>query len=616
MPEARAAPGDRLLRLDLRLAITLLLMLGMLAPLLVVPGTFFPYVVPRNVLFRVAVELSAALLLARITIGGRRLDLRGEAVLVALFAYLAAITLSAIVSPARSHSVFGDFERMGGVWAWLHLVLFFLVLRSLDRRYLMWLLRGAVAISVCASAHAIIERFFGLSGWTTGGLSLVGNPGLFAGYLLMAIPLAAYLGGQRGKDRWAYLAAAAVNLVALVLTQNRSSVLGLMLGTVVAALLVGLVGDGKRRRWVPFGYSAGVAVLLIALVAMARGAGDDRGRDGIPGVIGRLALTDFTGRDASRAIQWEAALAGFRDRPVLGYGPENHHLVWSANFDPRAYDLGADVFDRTHNAFLEALATTGIVGMSAFIAIWWSVGYSLYRALRSGRLSAWELSMFAGANVAYAVYLAFWFVDLNAAMLWLLAAAVVAARSNPAGIVQERRSAGPRSSAIGAAGLVVTGFVLAFVLQRHAYAPLRTSFALATLDSHDGDRDRAFRAVSIVSASGAPQTSQTGPVLGQFIASLEKRGELASSHGDSARRENIDRTFAAAIAAYEAELSRDPLNDRLHASAARVLLAASRFYDSPTHHRRAISLLERAIDLSPRRTEQRQLLEQARSQKP
>ncbi len=611
MRNGRAAPGDSLVRLDWQLATVLLFAIGLLAPLVVVPGTFFPYVVPRNILFRVVVELAAVVLVARITVGGKRLDLRGEYVLWAVVAYLGAITLSAIFSPARSHSLFGDFERMGGVWAWLHLALFFLVLRTVEARYLSWLLRAAALVSVCVSAHAIIERFWGVAigGAGAGGLSLIGNPGLFAGYLLLAIPLALYLRGASARYRWLYLAAAAVDLVALLATQNRSSVLGIVGGAFVSTLLVALVSDRTSRRWRPLATVAGITLLLIVLVTAARTVGHNPVSGGIPGVVNRLALTDFAGRDASRTHQWDAALAGFRDRPVLGYGPENHHLVWSAHFDPKAYELGADIFDRTHNAFLEVLATTGLVGMAAFLALWWAIGYSLYRALKLGALSPREFSLLAGANVAYAIYLVFWFVDLSAAMLWLLMAALVAARDKPAGIIRDGGPAVSGQRAIGAVILAVTGLVLAFILQRHAYAPIRTSVALAALDSYEGDQDGAFRAARIVSTSTAPQTSHMGPVLGEFLASLEKRGDLEAPSSDSARRQDIDQTFAAAIAAFDAELRRDPLNDRLHTSAAGVLLEASRFYDSPAYGARAMSLLNKAIELSPRRTEQRQLLE-------
>ena len=70
---------------------------------------------------------------------------------------------------------------------------------------------------------------------------------------------------------------------------------------------------------------------------------------GVPAVLQRLALTNPAGADESRTMQWRAAIDGFEDRPLLGYGLENHNLVWSAHLDPGIYRLDTDVFDRTHN---------------------------------------------------------------------------------------------------------------------------------------------------------------------------------------------------------------------------------------------------------------------------
>src|SRR5438105_8220288 len=108
-----------------------LLAATLLVPVLVGSGFFFPYVVPRNLYFRALVETGTAALVLALCFGRKRLDLRGDPIFWALVAFLAAATISALFSPARMHSVFGDFERMGGVWTWLNLVLFFLLLRTL-----------------------------------------------------------------------------------------------------------------------------------------------------------------------------------------------------------------------------------------------------------------------------------------------------------------------------------------------------------------------------------------------------------------------------------------------------------------------------------------------------
>src|SRR5215210_7791766 len=115
-----------------RTAITLLLMGALFVPLIVAYDFFFPFVVPRTVFFRVVVELAATVLVGFVCLQNKRLALRNEPMFWTFIAFVIAASISAVLSPARAHSFFGDFERMGGVWSWLHFALFFLLLRTLS----------------------------------------------------------------------------------------------------------------------------------------------------------------------------------------------------------------------------------------------------------------------------------------------------------------------------------------------------------------------------------------------------------------------------------------------------------------------------------------------------
>src|SRR6476646_587832 len=110
-----------------RNAIWLLLMAALLVPVIIPSGFFFPYVVPRNIFFRAICEMGILILAWALCFGEDELDLRYEPIFWALVAFVAAALLSALFSPASNHSLFGDFERMGGVWSWMHLALFFLL---------------------------------------------------------------------------------------------------------------------------------------------------------------------------------------------------------------------------------------------------------------------------------------------------------------------------------------------------------------------------------------------------------------------------------------------------------------------------------------------------------
>lgn len=599
---------------DWRLAIILLLTIGLLVPVLVLSGTFFPYVVPRNILFRVVVELALVVLVLALAFRGKRLDLRGEHILFALVAFLVAASLSALFSPARSHSFFGDFERMGGVWAWLHLVLFFLLLRTMRDEDWWWVLNAALAVSLIVSVNGILEHVQ-ISGtdqairWRAAqSFSTVGNSGLLAGYLLFGTALAGYLALATPKYRWLYVACAGIDLTGLIVAQNRSTVIGFIAGSFATTLIFAVAHRTTRRGRSAPAFAIAFTGLVAALVALVRIFPGNPYVAGVPGVIRRLAGTSPAGSDASRTVQWEAAIEAFRDRPLLGYGPENHHLVWSAHFNPRIYGMDTDIFDRTHNQYLEILATTGLVGAVTFLAIWITIGYTLYRAYREARMTASTVALLAGLQVAYATYLVFWFVDLNATMLWILLAALIASHQRLGPVVRDA-TVGSERPALARAIAIACVPILGLSLYFHAYAPLRTSYALSRLDARGGDMADAFRALEIASASRAPQTSHTPIVMAQFLGSLGDK--IDEMRADPADRRRLDRAFRASIAAFDAEIRRDRLNDRLYTQKAGLLMQSSRFYGSAAQIEEAIVALQRAIVLNPVRLQQRRLLASA-----
>jgi hypothetical protein len=121
--------------------------LVVLVPILLFPGFFFPFVTFRNVFFRVCVELAFGLVLVRLWGRFGALARASDPLLKWLLALLAAMGISAVFGVSPWRSVFGDFERMGGVWAWMHLFLFYLVLRVLlDERHWIRLFRAVLIV--------------------------------------------------------------------------------------------------------------------------------------------------------------------------------------------------------------------------------------------------------------------------------------------------------------------------------------------------------------------------------------------------------------------------------------------------------------------------------------
>lgn len=595
-----------------RVAILLLLIASLLVPIIMPVGFFFPYVAPRNIFFRVVVEFGALALVWALCFGREELDLRYEPIFWALVAFVSAALLSAVFSPARDHSLFGDFERMGGAWAWLHLTLFFLLLRTLRDEEWSWVLNAALIVSIVVSVSAIFEHSSIASATRLSGSMLsassstVGNSGLLAGYLLFGIALAAYLASTSVRLRLLYLAAAGFNLLGLVYAENRSTLIGLVLGGVTGSVIFAALHSAPRRRWIAPAGAIGLAFLVVGISAGIRAFPTSALTRSAPAVLQRLAFTNPGGSDESRTMQWSAAIDGFKDRTLLGYGLENHNLVWSAHFDPGIYRLDTDIFDKTHNQYLELLATTGLIGTLAFLGIWLAIVVTLIRGYRDERLSSASLAILSGLQVAYAIYLFFWFVDLNSTMLWILFAALIASRENPYGVVRPaiERSRVPRSVPIAVAAF--STLLIAAALYSEAYAPLRANRALDGIDGSRGSVEQTLAEFDILAATPGRQTAHTPLVMGQYLASLRSR--YPEMRRNPTWRRMLEAAFATTGSAFRQEIHRDTLNDRLYTHQAGTLLDAASFYASRSYVDDAIASLNKAIELSPHRIQQRMLL--------
>jgi O-antigen ligase/tetratricopeptide (TPR) repeat protein len=594
-----------------RSAIVVLLVVSLLVPVIAPTDFFFPYVVPRNLFFRVIVEIAATALILALCFGRKKLDLRGEPIFFSLLAFLAVASVSAILSPAPTHSFFGDFERMGGVWAWLHLVLFFLLLRTLRDQDWGWIVNGALAVSLFVSITAIVQHFQ-LAAATRSADAIVaastatlGNPGLLAAYLLMNVALAGYAASAYRRYRLLYLSVAGVNLLGLIYATNRSTIIGLVLGAIVGGVIFAALSNA-RRKWISLSIAGVFGLTMVGMAVGVRAFPGSEVTRFVPSVLLRLAGTNPAGDDETRTMQWRAAIDGFRDRPLLGYGLENHNLVWGAHFDSRIYGIETDVFDRTHNQFLEILATTGLIGTAAFLGIWIAIGVTLAQAYRSGRLSAPAVAVLSGLQVAYATYLFFWFVDLNAAMIWILIAGLIASRGTVGSVVLETTGKAPERAIARPILAFAAMVILAIAIYGEGYAPLRSSRALALIDSPREPVAQTLSQFEVVSSFAGRQSIHPPMVMSQFIASLGPR--LKEIRADSTQRRMLDSAFANSFAAFAREIHRDTLNDRLYTYHGALLVEASRFYGSSSYRQQGIEAFHKAIELSPNRIQPRLLL--------
>ena len=567
-------------------AARLLLFATVFTPVILFPGFFFPYVTTRAVFFRVIVEVVLGIFLFLLVHREWQPQKPRDGVFLALLAFVAINVIAGAFGVSPLRSMFGDFERMWGVWAWIHLLLFYVLLRTFMRPG-DWMPFFQLSVGV-SLVIAILE----IRGWThgLGTYSTIGNQGLLAPYLFFHAGFAVLLAVRHRQYAWrmANAGAGVILLTGIFLTQNRSSFLGLIVGLVVALFVA------RRSRWI----AVAAVCLVVGATIVARTMGDRPIARYLPATLLRLAATNPRGSDDIRAMQVIVTLAGLKEHPLLGVGPENFDVLWSEHFNSRIYPAGPDErWDRAHSAYMEASATSGIPGALAFLSVWFFIFLAARHAYRDKGLSVAELSLCCALISGYMTFLLFWFIDMNSAIPWIMLAAFLSstAAGEPLLTLGERKEWRPGGIVI--LGLGVVTIVMAILV--HGVAPLRVARALnrvnvvdAAVEEHLNDLEHAF-------SSAAPQKSHTLQVYSAYMSSLAP--SFASARRDPYRAQVLDGALRRGTLEYDRQIRRDPQNPRTYMQRAKHSLLALQFYGDRRYALAAESSLVAAIRLSPGR---------------
>ena len=425
-------------------SIRLLLALALTAPLIVaaepLPAAVYHFVVGKALWTRTLTELAFALWLV--------LLLRDPAYrpprswLLAIFGgYLLIALLAAWFGVSPTLSMWSSYERMDGWVGLAHWFAYLLVLVSVFRAWRQWraLLNFNVAVGLLVGLLGLYEYFrlgpFHYVNWDSARISITfGNPTYVAAYAAVNIFIAAALlfssffpdpadtaalarAQRRRRERavpwWRHpangwrlfwLTAILLSLVILWLSGSRGGPLSVGIGGTAAGLAYALWGRGRLRRTAAalIGPAMVLALAVFALLPVNALAppGQEYLDDPEASLYARLQATL---RDLSVEHRIEAFRVGYaavRERPLLGWGPENFSVIHERYVSARISALSETSFDRAHNKLLEEATTTGILGLLAYLSLW---GWLLWAFLRQARrlpLSRRVFLMLVGGGLA------------------------------------------------------------------------------------------------------------------------------------------------------------------------------------------------------------------------
>lgn len=403
-----------------------------LVPLVFDPAADVPFVVPRALLSHGLIYVLIGVLVGRLVLSPPSISVRSTVHIPAI-AYLAASVLAAFFAVNSTLALFGTHDRMLGLASIADGIVTYFAAVTLvrTRRDVMAILLSIGAASILVMVYQAIQ----MSGrdpfpWASDGsvrpFSTLGQPTTLGQYLAMIAVLAFGVGALAPSlaraVRGLLLAYAAVSLIAAGLTGTRSVFLGVAGAAGVFVVLVWLKHPSRRARLLSLMSGAGAAAILaILLLATPLGA-RVFATVGIPapntGGTTTVALDEST---ATRLALYEIALGEIRDRPILGYGPDNFAAGVPTYRPARApIEVRQSIATSPHSWIATVATSTGLVGLLAFLVIIVVAGAAVLRR-------PFDPIAMLGAIVA-ASYLGAGLTSINAletdTLFWLAVAAM------------------------------------------------------------------------------------------------------------------------------------------------------------------------------------------------
>ncbi len=343
---------------------------------------YFPYIVPKTLVFQVLVEVALFFYII-LVFKNKKYLFKFDNLTKSVLAFFSIYTIAGVFGEDVFRSFFGNFERMLGIVNLAHFVILFLIIKSTFVSFSEWIVafRTFIFAGFLVAIYGLFQKM-GLSFVYNAGTnridSTIGNAAFFAGYMIFNLFFSIFLllKDKLSSFKYFYIISIFVSLLAIYLSSTRGAILATITSFVFFAIALLVKFRSSLKDFFTFKNSifkwflVGVSVFFIIGFFAQNAFLDPIKR------ISSISLSDTTTktRILSAGVSWQ----GFLNAPILGYGPENYNLVFDKYYNPKLYPT-ENWFDHAHNIIFDTLASSGILGFLAYLSILFFAVYVLFK---------------------------------------------------------------------------------------------------------------------------------------------------------------------------------------------------------------------------------------------
>src|SRR3989344_3792775 len=405
-------------------------------PLLAVSPFFFPPEWGKAIAFRIVFSLILALFFwqtisdesfLKETLSKYRV---GKKAIWILLGIILLIILSTIFSSDIVFSLWTSPHRSGGavnlIFCVLMAVVMYFILKAKDWQKLWnfsFLIGDLVVLFAFIQYFNLMPNLF--VAYEGRPPSTLSNPILLAIYLLFLIFPAIsffiknfkekYQGGQKtswvSKESIFYLASVVLFVFGIFISGSRAAYLGLAIGGSYFLIFYPKLMHKARMAFVIL---LGLAISGILYVSLTPNLPSFIANNPkVSFVADRISLTSITqALGQTRFSAWQTFFQSVKEKPILGWGPENQAVAFDRYYNPDLdylVVLGQDWWDRAHNIFLDLSVSFGIPFLILYLLLFSFLFWKLKNVKKNNPEKTLPAHAIQSVVLAYFITLSFGF---------------------------------------------------------------------------------------------------------------------------------------------------------------------------------------------------------------